>query len=79
MSVKNNRIILPSGMSYRVMVLPDDQLMTPATLKKNKRAAEAGATIIGPRPKGSPSLSGYPGCDKKVKQMADELLGQEYF
>jgi hypothetical protein len=49
--------------------------MTPEVLKKLRALVEAGATLIGARPVCSPSLSGYPACDAKVKALADELWG----
>ncbi len=71
MSVKDGRIVLPDGMSYRMLVLPNDTTMAPATLRKIKELAEAGATIVGPKPQRSPSLSNYPKCDDEVKSLAD--------
>ena len=73
MSVKDGRIVLPSGMSYRLLVLPQEKRMTPEVLKKIKSLVEAGATVIGPKPKKSPSLCGYPECDAQVGKLADEL------
>jgi hypothetical protein len=75
MSVKDGRIVLPDGMSYRLLVLPDVTTMTPRLLRRIKDLVQAGATVIGPRPQKSPSLSDYPECDEQVKQLADELWG----
>jgi hypothetical protein len=75
MSVKDGRIVLPDGMSYRLLVLPESQTMTPRLLGKIAELVEAGATVVGPRPLKSPSLSGYPDCDQQVKQLADRLWG----
>jgi hypothetical protein len=75
MSVRDGRLVLPDGMSYRVLVLPERETMTPALLHKIKKLVDAGATVVGPRPLKSPSLSGYPGCDTEVKKLADELWG----
>ncbi len=75
MSVRDGRIVLPDGMSYRLLVLPQATTMTPALLRKIKDLVEAGATVLGPRPVKSPSLSDYPKCDEEVKQLADELWG----
>ncbi|MEI7730523.1 MAG: glycosyl hydrolase [Verrucomicrobiota bacterium] len=74
-SVNNGRLVLPDGMSYQVLVLPNNPTMTPALLRKVKELAEAGATIIGAPPLKSPSLSGYPQCDDEVKLLADALWG----
>ncbi len=75
MSVKDGRLVLPDGMSYRVLVLPERETMTPTLLHKIKDLAEAGATIVGPRILKSPSLMGYPACDAEIKKLADELWG----
>jgi hypothetical protein len=75
LSVRDGRLVLPDGMSYRVLVLPEIETMTPALLKKVKSLVEAGATVIGPRVLKSPSLSDYPRCDAEVKKLADALWG----
>ncbi len=75
MSVKDGRIMLPDGMNYRVLVLPDCTTMTPGLLRKIKYLVEAGATVIGARPQKSPSLQDFPQCDDEVKQLATELWG----
>jgi len=75
MSVRDGRIVLPDGMNYRLLVLPEAATMTPPLLRKIKGLVEAGATVVGPRPRKSPSLSDYPKCDEQVKQLADELWG----
>ncbi|TAN38242.1 MAG: hypothetical protein EPN23_02810 [Verrucomicrobia bacterium] len=72
-SVKDGRLVFPSGMSYRVLALPDDGAMTPALLRKLKQLVDAGATIVGSKPAQSPSLTGWPQCDAEVRQLADEL------
>ena len=75
MQVGDGRLLLPDGMSYRLLVLPPGETMTPALLGKIKELVEAGATVVGPRPVKSPSLSGYPQCDAQVRQLAAELWG----
>jgi len=70
MSVKNGRIVLPGGMSYRMLALPSGSTMTPATLRKIKELADAGALIVGSKPSRSPGLANYPGCDEEVKKLA---------
>jgi hypothetical protein len=73
MSVKDGRLVLPNGMSYRVLVLPERDTMTPELLRKIQQLIQAGATVIGPQPVKSPSLTGYPDCDAKVRKLAAEL------
>ena len=62
-------------MSYRLLVLPQVETMTPALLRKIKELVEAGATVVGPPPVKSPSLADYPKCDAEVRQLARELWG----
>jgi alpha-L-rhamnosidase/Concanavalin A-like lectin/glucanases superfamily len=73
MKVENGRLVLPDGMSYQVLVLPSQRLMTPALLRKIRELVQAGATVYGPPPLGSPSLAGYPSCDEEVKRLVAEL------
>jgi len=75
MSVRNGRIVLPDGMSYRVLVLPDSRFMTPQMARKIRDLVRAGAVVVGPKPSKSPSLTGYPHCDEEVRAIADEVWG----
>ncbi|MEI8084300.1 MAG: glycosylhydrolase-like jelly roll fold domain-containing protein [Actinomycetes bacterium] len=77
MTVRNGRLVLPDGMSYRVLVLPDVETMTPALLRKVKELIEAGATVVGGRaPRKSPSLTDYPACDAEVQQLTELWQGK---
>ncbi len=73
MSVKDGRIVLPDGMSYRILALPEGDAMPPEVVRKIHELVQAGATVVGPKPKRSNSLTDYPQCDSEVKRMADEL------
>jgi hypothetical protein len=76
MGVKDGRLVLPDGMSYRLLVLPADMtLMTPDLVGKIKQLVEAGATVFGPRPTASPSLADFPKCDEEVAKLAAEVWG----
>jgi hypothetical protein len=77
MSVKDGRLTLPDGMSYRLLVLPPTDRMTPETLRKVVDLAKAGATIAATTlPSQSPSLQNHPQCDAEVKALARELFGE---
>lgn len=73
--VKDGKIVLKSGMSYEALVLPELNEMTLPVLKKIKELVSQGATIVGPKPVKSPSLSGYPLVDNEVALMANEIWG----
>jgi len=74
-SVRDGQLVLPDGMSYRVLVLPERTTMTPVLLRKVRALVSDGATVIGPRPRKSPGLQGFPGCDDEVSRLAAELWG----
>ncbi|MGA7726334.1 MAG: glycosyl hydrolase [Opitutaceae bacterium] len=73
MAVRDGRLTLPCGMSYRVLALPASTRMTPAVARKLRALVEAGAVVVGPKPVASPSLEGYPACDEEVRRIAGEL------
>jgi len=73
--VQNGRIVFPGGTSYRLMVLPQFETMTPELLAKVESLVKAGAAAVGSPPVKSPSLSNYPECDRAVKSLAEALWG----
>ncbi len=77
MKVVNGRLVLPHGMSYSLLLLPDSTTMTPERARTIKNLVAAGATVVGPKPDRSPSLSGFPSCDAEVKKIADEVWGPD--
>ncbi|MCK7491735.1 MAG: hypothetical protein MZW92_08665 [Comamonadaceae bacterium] len=73
--VKDGLIAFPGGSSYRLMVLPQVETMTPGLLAKIRDLVKAGATVVGTPPLKSPSLTGYPACDDEVQALAKDLWG----
>ncbi|MDQ1256085.1 MAG: hypothetical protein QG656_681, partial [Candidatus Hydrogenedentes bacterium] len=74
-SAKDGRIVFPDGMSYRLLVLPRFDTMTPRLLRKVAALVEDGATVMGAPPRKSPSLTDYPDCDRQVRELAEALWG----
>ncbi|MDP6545946.1 MAG: glycosyl hydrolase [Phycisphaerae bacterium] len=70
---KDGRIVLPDGMSYRLLVLPEAETMSIAVLKKLIELSKAGVAIVGAKPLRTPGLRGYPACDQEVKKLASKL------
>jgi hypothetical protein len=75
--VEDGKLMLPDGMSYRMMVMPPLKTITPELLKKIKELVDAGAVILGPKPERSPSLKNFPQADVQVKALADAVWGNE--
>ena len=75
-AIKDGRLVLDSGMSYRVLVLPSaERAMTPALLRKLRGFVADGLTVVGAPPVRAPGLNGYPACDQDVRTLATELWG----
>jgi hypothetical protein len=75
LSIREGRIVLPDGMTYRLMVLPDRNSMPLEVVRKLKDLMAAGMTLIGPKPEQTPGLADYPQCDRQMKTEADDLWG----
>lgn len=75
MQARDGRLVLPDGMSYRMLVLPRVGTMTPQLLRKIRDLVRDGATVLGTPPAQSPSLRGYPQCDVEVAALVSEIWG----
>ena len=75
MSVDNGRIVLPDGMSYELLVLPDRDDMALGVLKKIETLVQAGATVVGRRPTTAAGLTDYPKRGQRVEKLAKKLWG----
>jgi hypothetical protein len=71
----SGNLVLPSGMSYKVLVLPEPKRMRPELLRKILALVQGGATVVGPRPVESPSLARYPEADTDVLALAADTWG----
>ncbi|MDR3267847.1 MAG: glycoside hydrolase family 2, partial [Tannerella sp.] len=74
-SVKDGKLTLPDGMQYRLLVLPPLETMRPEVLRKIHDLVNEGLTVLGPAPKHSPSLAGYPQADQEIESLAAALWG----
>ena len=72
---KNGRLMLPDGQSYRVLVLPPCETMTPRLVEKIASFVKKGLVLVGNPPLRSPSLADYPACDSAVRKAAESLWG----
>ena len=73
--IANNKIRLPDGMTYSVLVLPNEPAIRLDVLKKIKSLVQEGLTVIGPRPKRAKGLEGWPESDQEVERIAETLWG----
>lgn len=76
MQVQNGELVLPSGVRYKLLVLPDQLIaMSQPLLKKIYDLVGAGATVLGPKPSMANGLVNYPNADLEVQKMAEALWG----
>jgi hypothetical protein len=73
MKVRDGKIVLKSGMTYRVLVMPQIDKMSPRVIRKIRLLVQQGATVVAPKPTASPSLADYPECDNEVHRLANEV------
>jgi len=74
-SFDGERIILPDGMSYRVMMLPPENAIDLDVLRKLEKLVKQGMTLIGPKPEKATSLTGFPQSDREIKEIAYRMWG----
>jgi hypothetical protein len=77
MTVQDGRIFLPNGMSYAFLVLPDQADMELAVLRKLEQLIKEGATVVGPKPTRTATLSDYPDRDNDLRHLADKIWGKD--
>ena len=75
LTVKDGKLVLPHGTSYRVLVLPKQETIRPSVLKKIEQLVADGAVILGPPPSRSPSMENYPVADQEVNALAKKMWG----
>ncbi|MEJ7557442.1 MAG: glycosyl hydrolase [Pedobacter sp.] len=73
--VVDGRLVLPDGMSYKMLVLPKLKTIRPELLAKIKSLIAQGAVVMGPAPERSPSLANFPEADNIVKKLVTEIWG----
>ncbi len=75
LAVENGRLVLPDGMCYRLLVLPETDRINPAVLEKIAELVEQGATVLGRRPLSAYGLTNFPGNDSLVVNLGRKLWG----
>jgi hypothetical protein len=75
---QEGRIVLPSGMRYALLVLPQrDRCMDLAVLEHLELLLLQGATVIGNKPERTYGLSGQPREQQQLRALADRIWGRQ--
>ena len=75
LKVEAGGIIVPGGVRYRLLVLPDHKVLSLAALQKVDQLLRQGASVLGPKPERLVSLVGGAKSQKRFKELADQLWG----
>jgi hypothetical protein len=71
LSVRNSRIALPEGMTYRLLVLPPRSSISVEALRAVRKLVAEGAAVLGGQPRRATGLNG----DDEVRAIAAEVWG----
>ncbi len=75
LSVRDGRLVLPHGMEYRILVLPERRDFDPAALEKVASLVTEGAVVVGPKPLRASGYDFSGTRDSKVRTVAQGLWG----
>jgi hypothetical protein len=75
LSVSNGQFVLPDGMRYRLLILPESEMINLQVLKKIEKLVLAGGTVIGTKPNKAYGLKDYPQNDSIVSDITDRIWG----
>jgi len=77
LEVKDGKILVPGGIEYRVLVLPDHRVLSMPVLQKIEELLQEGAQVIGYKPEKLISLSGGTDAQKQFSELADKIWGND--
>lgn len=75
LKVEDGRVVVPGGVKYRVLVLPDHKVLSMAVLEKIEKLLQQGATVLGHKPEKQISLVGGTEAQKKFGELSDKIWG----
>jgi hypothetical protein len=74
-SVKENKLLLPDGMSYRILILPDSCKIEPELARKIEKLVNEGAIVVGSGFTGSPGLNNFATVNNEIRTISERLFG----
>jgi hypothetical protein len=76
LEVDDGRIVVPGGLEYRVLVLPDHEVLSFSVLEKLEELVQGGATVLGPKPEKQISLVGGKEAHSSFRQLSQQIWGE---
>src|SRR3546814_18998636 len=71
--IEDGEIVLPEGIRYRILVMPEDRRITRDLLAKLAGYVRAGMWLVGPRVDQPPGLGGSPHSHADVRRLRTDL------
>ena len=75
LKMKDGKIVVPGGVEYRILVLPNHRILSLPVLEKVEELLQQGAKIIGYKPEKMVSLVGGEQAKKQFAELADKIWG----
>jgi hypothetical protein len=76
-NVRNGKLVVPGGIEYEALVLPDHKTLSFAALKKIDELLQKGASVVGYRPERFISLTGGDKAQRQFRETARKIWGDE--
>lgn len=73
LSVENGRLVLPDGMSYRIMVLPALEQIDLGVMRRIERLVLDGMVLVGEPPRRTTGLAHYPDGDRELNDIVNRM------
>lgn len=74
LTVQKGQLVLPDGVTYRILVLPDRDMVSLPVLRKVQKLVRAGATVLAPALTKSSSLKDFRRNDAEVIRISQQLV-----
>ena len=75
LKMNDGKLVVPGGIEYHVLVLPDHKVLSMAVLEKVEELLKEGAHVIGYKPESSVSLVGGEKEQQKFQELANQIWG----
>lgn len=75
LKIKDGKLLVPGGVEYRVLVLPDHKVLSLAVLEKVESLLKQGAQVIGYKPESTVSLVGGKKAQEQFQKITDKIWG----
>jgi len=77
LKIRDGKLVVPGGVEYRILVLPNHKVLSLAVLEKVEELLKQGANIIGNKPESTVSLVGGEKAQEQFQELTTKIWGNE--